>query len=269
MKKVINIILPDDAEEFTKNLYDEFVERDILKGNLSEALRLAAQRDCTQMVQILLDAGVDIHQNNNEALRYAIEHNAYMTAKLLIDNGANIHSNYEFALRMAARNGNLGMVKLLYETHRAQIKTVKFNALENAIKSENIEIAEYFLTKEKKLSKDIDSMLLLASSLNLTKSFEFLLTYGADISINYYKIIVDAIDNKQDDILEIIIKDEFIGDLPENIAESLMRGELDEVKSFIKSLHPVSIKWNSDAIANLVKSVQITKNGEIIHEYNN
>lgn len=148
----LKVELPDDASEDLRQLFEDYVERDIMKGNYAEALGLAASNGRTDLVKLLIDGGIDIHLNNDEAVRYASENGHLDTVKFLIENGANIHVNYDYPLRYAAENGYLDVVKLLYENH-AQIVTAKQNAFIHALRSENKEIIDYFLSKQKNLEK--------------------------------------------------------------------------------------------------------------------
>jgi ankyrin repeat protein len=150
----LNISLLDeyakDSEVYIT--YQDYNERDILKGNYSEALHRAVTENNLEFVEFLIKNGVDIHINNDIAIRTACEKGFFEITKFLLENGANIHANDEYCIRYAAQNNHIEIVKLLYENH-AQLITAKNNAMKHAIKSGNNEIIKYFLEKNKNLLK--------------------------------------------------------------------------------------------------------------------
>ena len=62
---------------------------------------------------LLLDAGVDLHSNDDLALSYASDCGSVDIVELLISRGANIHADKEYALREAAREGFSDIVQIL------------------------------------------------------------------------------------------------------------------------------------------------------------
>lgn len=88
---------------------------------LQNALFMAADRKHWDLVQLLIDEGVDINAQSRifgNALQIAILQNNLKAAKMLLDNGADIHAEggeYGNALCMASLEGKVEMVVLLLD----------------------------------------------------------------------------------------------------------------------------------------------------------
>lgn len=83
----------------------------------------AAGNGDTDLVEILLDEGADIHAASECALRRATDNGHTGTVALLIERGAGIRAVHDLALRSAAKNSDPETVALLlsrYETSGLQ-----------------------------------------------------------------------------------------------------------------------------------------------------
>ncbi|KAJ3051517.1 hypothetical protein HK097_007453 [Rhizophlyctis rosea] len=76
-------------------------------------LKLAVERGQTEAVNILLDAGADVHANNEEALMIASGQGFANIVQLLINAGADVHIQSDEALKLAAEKGHAGTVQTL------------------------------------------------------------------------------------------------------------------------------------------------------------
>lgn len=76
-------------------------------------LRNAAINGSAQVTQLLIDKGINIHENGDEALIWACRKNNYDIVKILLDNGANIHTAEDKPLRDAVARGNIDTVEVL------------------------------------------------------------------------------------------------------------------------------------------------------------
>lgn len=65
--------------------------------------------------KILLDAGADVHSDNDYALRFASGNGQTEVVKMLLKAGADIHAEKDYALRFASRNRYNDVVKLLLD----------------------------------------------------------------------------------------------------------------------------------------------------------
>ena len=68
----------------------------------------------------MIEAGADIHANNDVALCLAAELDHLGLVEYLVENGIDIHANHDFALRSVAARGHLKLAKYLVE-HGADI----------------------------------------------------------------------------------------------------------------------------------------------------
>ena len=66
-----------------------------------------------EMVSMLLNAGADVHADDDEALRWASEYGYLKVVSLLLDAGANVHAKDDLALRLASEKGHVEVVYLL------------------------------------------------------------------------------------------------------------------------------------------------------------
>ena len=64
-------------------------------------------------VKLLIDAGADVHAENDFALREASYCGRTQVVKLLLDAGADVHANKDLALCLASNNGHTEIVKIL------------------------------------------------------------------------------------------------------------------------------------------------------------
>jgi ankyrin repeat protein len=105
--KDFNIGMIHNIKKFVKENGYEYVEEDLLW--------ICAQEGKVEFVKYLLDAGADVHANNDLALRLASEYGHTEIVKLLLDAGANVHVNDNRALRVASEKGHTEIVKLLLD----------------------------------------------------------------------------------------------------------------------------------------------------------
>ena len=79
------------------------------------ALYRAARLGDTEIVGLLLDAGVDLHTDSDAALQWAVRYGHLATSRLLIERGADIRAVHGEALRLAERFGHTEIKALLLE----------------------------------------------------------------------------------------------------------------------------------------------------------
>ncbi|KAJ3040580.1 hypothetical protein HDV00_010760 [Rhizophlyctis rosea] len=89
--------------------------RAVINNNDGIALREAARYGSWDLVNVLLDAGADIHSGNDEVLVQAVRTLNMSRIKWYIKKGANVRARDDEALISAAYRGNVGIIKLLIE----------------------------------------------------------------------------------------------------------------------------------------------------------
>ncbi|KAJ3285897.1 hypothetical protein HK104_009258 [Borealophlyctis nickersoniae] len=78
-----------------------------------QALRIAICNGNYYMTNLLLNAGADIHRDNDNALHIASRDGFLSIVILLLDAGADVHANDDIVLYAAAGKGHLDIVKFL------------------------------------------------------------------------------------------------------------------------------------------------------------
>ena len=98
-----------------KSLMSQFFRAASWAGLIDKnnALQLAARKGHTRMVKALLDAGADIHYNEDAALRLAAWWGRTETAEALLEGGADIHAANDEALKWAKDGQHVGTMNLL------------------------------------------------------------------------------------------------------------------------------------------------------------
>lgn len=86
-----------------------------IHANNDLALRWAAKKGHTDLVELLLDRGAYIHTGDDCALCLAASRGYTDMVESLLDRGANIHAHDDRALRWAAESGHTDTVELLLD----------------------------------------------------------------------------------------------------------------------------------------------------------
>jgi len=102
-------------ESLFENMSQNFIEyfEDMSQEEKNKVLINASKRGHTEMVKVLIDAGADVHVENDLALRYASENGHTEIVKLLLDAGASINEG--------RRNDN-SKVKIVKESNEDFLK---------------------------------------------------------------------------------------------------------------------------------------------------
>jgi len=102
---------------------DEYYE-----NNLDDALNWAARRGKINYVKYLLEAGANIHNNDEFPLKWAARKGYIHIVKLLLDNGANMHVKDDIVLKWAVESNHYNVVKFLIN-NGADVNSGKITAL--------------------------------------------------------------------------------------------------------------------------------------------
>ena len=81
--------------------------------NDDQALRFASAYGHLSIVEVLVKAGANVHAKDDEALRLASFYGHLSIVKVLVKAGADVHADNDYALRRASRNGHLSVVEFL------------------------------------------------------------------------------------------------------------------------------------------------------------
>jgi len=158
-------------------------QRPIEYAHIDHALHRAVANLHLDIVELLLDAGADVHSEEEYALRMAASPsecrpNSEAMVRLLIRRGADIHSHDEFALRWASGKGHLGIVKILVE-HNADVQAHENHALFWASGNGHVEVVRYLLECGADVHANGEYALRWASGCEQHEVVELLRKYGA------------------------------------------------------------------------------------------
>lgn len=132
-----------------------------------------------EVINFLIEKGVDISCNYNESLRRVCELGHLEVVKILVENGADVNDYYGSPLGNAALVGNLEMVKYLMEKG-ATLEMGDFYAARTACQNSHLDILKYFI--EKGLDMKATSLLSTACSYGNDEIFNFLIENGANVN---------------------------------------------------------------------------------------
>ena len=144
------------------------------------ALILAAQKGHTETVKLLINAGANIHAEDDDALIYAAENGHSETIKLLVIAGADINAQDGDALYWAAKNGHAETAKTLL-THGANAQAKNDSALYQAALNGHAKTVKTLLDNGADIHAKNDRALLYAAENGHTKTVKMLLDHGADV----------------------------------------------------------------------------------------
>ena len=82
---------------------------------LQGAFYVAVEKNKLEVVELLLEAGADVHVDNDYALKWASMNGYEGVVRLLLEAGADVHADNDLALGLASANGHEGVVKILKE----------------------------------------------------------------------------------------------------------------------------------------------------------
>ncbi len=166
--------------------------------DIDEMLRDTAERGYLDVVEFLLEKGVDIHALDDAALRSASYFGRLEMVKYLLEKGANIHANDDEALIWASTQGHLDVVKYLLE-QGADMNANDDAAIKGAIK--HLEIVKYLLDQ----GADINAAMKGAIGNRHISVIKYLLDQGADINAAK-KWTLNYPSNYMNNVLRYIIK---------------------------------------------------------------
>ena len=67
----------------------------------------------SEIVEMLLEAGANVHTSDDEPLRSAAENGDKEVVKVLLEAGADVHANDDDAFRWAVSRGNIEIARIL------------------------------------------------------------------------------------------------------------------------------------------------------------
>lgn len=207
----------------------------------NDAFCAAAENGHTEIVELLLNAGADVHSDEDKALRMAVDNGHTNTVELLISRGADIHARGGAwperiqVLTSACSRGHIEIATLLLDGG-AKINVMSpvgtCAPLSEAVANGYCDIVEMLIARgayfnghilyraiERKQSKaaallldrgsfdqaELDHALFLAAQLGLTAIISLLLDHGADIHVGDDQALISAAKNQQTAAVELLL----------------------------------------------------------------
>jgi Ankyrin repeats (3 copies) len=133
-----------------------------------------------EAARLALEAGADVHADDDQALRSASTYGHTEVVRILLKAGANVHALNDYALRWASHNVNTEVVRLLLEAG-ADVHASDDEALRSVSASGHTECVRLLLNAGADVHAQDDHGLRLASASGHTEVVRLLLQAGADV----------------------------------------------------------------------------------------
>jgi len=191
--RILKYLVANNKQNLFKNLmisydFDLSIENNIF-------LSIAVANGSYDVIEYLLQNGVNANTSNNTAIKLASAANHQQCLKLLIDNGADIHFDNNFPLKQAAYFGLIDNIKILVE-NGANIRTT--NDYPIRIAGHHDHILKYLISHGADISADNYYVLRNCVQKNYYQSIKILLEAGANIGVL-----------SMDDLIRVINKDSY------------------------------------------------------------
>jgi FOG: Ankyrin repeat len=165
----------------------------------------ASQNGNVKVVKELIQAGADVHVNEDEALRWASLNGHVEVVKELIQAGADVHTNKDVSLRLASQKGHTEVVMVLLQAG-ADVHTNEDSSLKIASQKGNIEVVKVLLQAGANVNNKEDEALCLASQYGQVEVVKVLLKAGANVHANDDHSLRLASDKGHTETIKVLLK---------------------------------------------------------------
>lgn len=189
-----------------KNGYINFVKIALNNGAYPRENYLleASKNGHTEIVELLLEKGADIHAYDDRALVWATNGRHIETVRLLLEKGANVHANNDEALRIASGNDDAEIIRLLLD-NGANINVFNGNELIWAIANNHVKFAKILIQNGLEINFR-DGPLKIAVQHKRKEMVQFLLDHGADVNIDNGIALLVAIHDDNLPMVKLLVQ---------------------------------------------------------------
>lgn len=175
-------------------------------NTLNEVLQLAVEGGYTDLVKFLIEKGADVTADDNQAIIIAAKRGNNEVIELLLEKGADVEARHNLVIYRAIESGKIEVVKLLLKKGANIAECYTRDLLLGAIKKENKEIVEVLLENRANIleawPRDLLEKPVNCGNIGLVKLLIEHCTFGME----YFSLILDAINGGYEEIVKILIK---------------------------------------------------------------
>ncbi len=199
-----------------------------------DALIAAVGIDDTDIVELLLEYGADVHTRNDKSIVLASKEASFETLELLLDYGADPNARNSRPLMHSIRNGSVQNLELLLQ-YGADIHAEEADALVTAAVDGGESVLEWLIERGVNVQQNGYDALIGAVEHGLFDIVKRLMRAGADISVNNYEALYTAIESDDIHVVKAIIRNTDIDAIPmEILLEARYRAEgYDDIYYFL------------------------------------
>ena len=135
-----------------------------------------------ETIKMLIEAGADVHADDDYALIYSAANGYSEVVKYLVEEGAYVHAENDYALRLSAEYGHSEVVKYLIEKG-ADIHALNDFALHVSANNGHFEVVKYLIEKGADIHADNDYALRYSAENGQLEVVKYLIEKGANIDV--------------------------------------------------------------------------------------
>jgi len=171
----------------------------VLDSSCNMCLGENGETDCINILKYI--------DNKTLLLKWASIKGYLIIVKYLINAGADVHYDNDVALRIASANGKLEVVKYLIEEAGAYIYAQNNNALSCAVQYKRKEVFDYLIENGAIINNEyINKALSWACECGYLNIMEYLIKHNANINANEGQYLITAIEYDHLDIVKLFVK---------------------------------------------------------------
>jgi ankyrin repeat protein len=158
-----------------------------------------------EILKYLFDKGVNIHASEDEALRSAVSNNRVQHVKYLVSVGANLRAHNDASWTIAVFNNSRGIIKYMVEECGFDVNALDNYAVIVASGADNYQMVKYLVDHGADCRVDNDKPFRLACLASRMQTILYLLSQGADVSAADNEALKNAVDSKNVQLTKFLV----------------------------------------------------------------